>query len=166
MFDHHQINRKFQGRLQYADRQFCGEGWTKVKLIIKFGDFPENIQWDLKENGATIFSSSATYERGRSTYSDIFYRGVLYVDRCVSGGEYEFEMRSTNNRGLTSSLEDGMYELYTDDVKIASVNGNFGGRSTNRFSLELAPSFSAFGCFSGETLVEVKNKGEILMKSL
>lgn len=164
MFDDQLINDRFQSILIYPDREQCGEGWTKVKLVLEFGDNPENINWQLKENGVNIFSSASTYEASRDEYTDIFYRSTLVAERCVGGGDYEFEMTSSNGQGLGS----GNFELFTDNSKIASASGNFGRSSAKTFSLEVAPPIQdELGiCFSGESMVQVKNKGAVPMADL
>jgi len=160
MFSDQLINDRFQSTLIYADREKCGTGWTKVRLVLKFGDNPETITWDLKENGDGLFSSSATYEASRNEYTDIFYRNTLVADKCVSGGNYEFQIRSSTSRGLGS----GYYKIYTDGKEIASGSGNFGRSSTKTFSVEESPT-TGF-CFSGVSTVEVQNKGQVPMTNL
>mmetsp|Transcript_6921 Transcript_6921/g.10513 ORF Transcript_6921/g.10513 Transcript_6921/m.10513 type:complete len:501 (-) Transcript_6921:399-1901(-) len=158
MFDDQPINDRFQSRLFYPDRATCKTGWTRVKLVIQFGDFPETITWDLKENDSVIFSSSSTYEASRNAYSDIFYQNILVVDRCVGGGNYKFEIKSSNGEGLGN---DGYYEIYTDDEMVATKTENFGRSSTELFSIA-----GAGFCFSGGSMVTVKEKGAVRMSDL
>mmetsp|Transcript_14198 Transcript_14198/g.20977 ORF Transcript_14198/g.20977 Transcript_14198/m.20977 type:complete len:499 (-) Transcript_14198:95-1591(-) len=164
MFDNQLINDRFQSVLIYPDRKQCGDGWTKVKLVMKFGDNPENIDWVLKENSTPIFSSASTYEASRREYSDIFYRNILIAEKCVGGGSYEFEITSSNSQGLGT----GELELYTNDSKIATISKNFGRSSKKTFSLDVAPPIEgSLGiCFSGESMVKVKDKGAVPIADL
>lgn len=160
------INDRFQSVLQYSDRESCLNSWTKFKLVIKFGDNPESITWDLKENGNAILSSFMTHEFEKDTYSDIFWRNELVVDQCLRGGDYEFIIRSSKNNGLSSVEQDGMFEIYTGADKIVSKTDNFGGQYSKSFSFEAAPEVFEGFCFSGENTVQVRSRGEIFMKNL
>jgi len=161
------INDRFQSVLQYSDRETCINGWTKFKLVLEFGDYPQGITWDLKENGVAIFSSFMTHEAEKDSYSDIFYRNQLVVDQCVRGGDYEFIIQSSQNNGLYSQEQRGTFELYADANRIDTNNGNFNGRYSKQFSLDVAPDIMPGFCFSGESIVRVKDsRGEIPMKHL
>lgn len=115
---------------------------TKVKLSIKFDNYPEETAWELYNSSNVLISSAGFNTTGtsitgfaalgfadRSTYSTIF---------CLEAGTYTFVIYDDYGDGMfTSNTVQGDYKIELEDGTIlAQGGGDFGQSEVKSFTIQ------------------------------
>lgn len=118
-----------------------------VSLEIRFGEFPEDISWHLKNSNGDILTISEPYPEGDpiSGEPSVLTLSTVNYEFCLPDGDYTFEIFDSYGDGLTT----GGFNVHNIGYTIASdysvlVNSlflgdpddpNLGSVETNTFSV-------------------------------
>lgn len=130
-------------RLVINISEVCQPGTTRVKLEIKFDNYPEETAWELYDSNNMLVSSAGLNDAGtaitgfaalgfadQSTYANFF---------CLAPGNYTFVIYDDYGDGMfTSTAVQGTYSLKSIDgtVTYLSGGGNFGTTSVHEFTIQ------------------------------
>ena len=153
----------------FGGKEDCDDTETEFRLHLdfQFDDNPAETTWKLTntDTNAVLLESKDTYFAGDATYSSNFANTRLFIDQCLPIGNYEFTIEDANGNGITN----GYYQI-TLNEKLFKQGGGSAGFQINEstaFNGKAKVPPAPFGiCFSGDSEVEVENKGSVKMSDL
>lgn len=130
-------------RLVINITEVCQTGTTRVKLSIKFDNYPEETAWELYDSNNVLVSSAGFNAAGTAITGFAalgFADGSTYTNFfCLAPGNYTFVIYDDYGDGMfTSATVQGTYSLKSldDTVTYLSGGGNFGTTSVHEFTIQ------------------------------
>lgn len=147
----------------------CGEDEARLEFMFETGKHPEKISWSLVESktGETTYSGGPWgLFAGRSL--SFFSTACLNVTECytLTVNSDNYDENTGKYLGLSDNEGGGSYELIFGGDNVAVSSFPEGNNEINAFGncIELMPPANIFGCFSGNSIVELQDGKQIRME--
>jgi hypothetical protein len=127
-----------------------------VKINLKTDSWPEEISYKIvNDNDNTVFQIFSTQITGSA-----FENTLLTENICLPSGCYKAIIRDNASDGLSGGFgsDPGYFEIVSNDLQLAIINGNFGTSDTVSFCL---PNGNSPGQPAVSTKNIIKNKIDI-----
>jgi hypothetical protein len=129
---------------------------SNVKINLKTDSWPEEISYKIvNDNDNTVFQIFSTQITGSA-----FENTLLTENICLPSGCYKAIIRDNASDGLSGGFgsDPGYFEIVSNDLQLAIINGNFGASDTVSFCL---PNGNSPGQPAVSTKNIIKNKIDI-----
>ena len=106
----------------------CPNNGIKVKMVLGFDSWPEEIYWRLVDVNAGVIVLASQASPGYGAYAGM--TGGITIQECVASGDYQLQIYDGYGDGGTS------YVVTADGVQVASVGASsYGGSTSVDFSI-------------------------------
>ena len=106
----------------------CPNNGIKLKMVLGFDDWPEDIYWRLVDVNASAIVIASQASPGYGAYAGM--TGGITIQECVASGDYQLQIYDKYSNGGTS------YVVTVDGVQVESVAANaYFGSTTVDFSI-------------------------------
>jgi len=109
---------------------------VRVRLDIKFDNYPDEVSWYFQQNGTVLDSGSGKHVPPGNTLS--------WLTTNISSGEASFQINDSGSDGVCCGHGFGKYTLFSEnpygDVELASSNGKFGAIEIKSLMISANPA--------------------------
>ena len=106
----------------------CPNNGVKVKMVLGFDSWPEEVYWRLVDVNAGVIVLASQATPGYGAYAGM--TGGVTIQECVPSGDYQLQIYDGYGDGGTS------YVVTADGVQVASVSASsYGGSTSVDFSI-------------------------------
>lgn len=150
IFRHTSLDRESTTTFVVFDSCASGESLMVLDLDLR-GDNDE-ISWEITTLNTVVVDREVTGAYVKTAYQRLYY------EKCLGPAEYKFTLYDSGGNGMY-----GTYKLKLAGSLIRSGGGRSGFLSSESTSIVVPGTYA---CFSGSSIIHVKGRGAIEMRSL